>query len=119
MVIEQVKTNQKSNEITAIPELLKLLDIRGGLVTIDPMGCQTKIAKNIVDQGGYYLLAVKVEIAKPSMRFYMQLEHTGQLKLNFIGSLIQYSMKDFSDQKINALLKYGDGKACCYELNNK
>ena len=59
VVIGQVKTDQKSNEITAIPELLKLLDIRGCLVTIDAMGCQTKIAKKIVNKGGDYLLAVK------------------------------------------------------------
>ena len=59
VVIGQIKTNQKSNEITAIPELLKLLDIRGCLVTIDAMGCQSEIAKNIVDKGGDHLLAVK------------------------------------------------------------
>ncbi|MEZ9898787.1 ISAs1 family transposase, partial [Vibrio breoganii] len=45
--------------ITAIPELIKMLDIKGALVTIDAMACQTKIAKAIVDQGGDYLLAVK------------------------------------------------------------
>ncbi len=59
VVLGQVKTNEKSNEITAIPNLLDLLDIRGCLVTIDAMGCQTKIAKKIVDKGGDYLLPVK------------------------------------------------------------
>ena len=59
VVLGQIKTDVKSNEITAIPALLKLLDIRGCLVTIDAMGCQTKIAKKIVDGGGDYLLAVK------------------------------------------------------------
>ena len=59
LVLGQLKTEQKSNEITAIPQLLKMLDLRGALVTIDAMGCQTKIAKTIVDQGGDYLLAVK------------------------------------------------------------
>jgi predicted transposase YbfD/YdcC len=54
-----VKTDAKSNEITAIPELLGLLELRGALVTIDAMGCQTAIAKQIVEQGGDYLLAVK------------------------------------------------------------
>ncbi len=49
VVIGQVKTSEKSNEITAIPELLKLLDIRGCLVTIDAMVCQRDIAKRIVD----------------------------------------------------------------------
>lgn len=59
VVLGQITTDQKSNEITAIPKLLQLLDIRGCLITIDAMGCQTKIAKKIVDGGGDYLLAVK------------------------------------------------------------
>lgn len=59
LVLGQLKTDSKSNEISAIPELLRLLDLRGALVSIDAMGCQTKIAGVIVDQGGDYLLAVK------------------------------------------------------------
>ena len=59
LVVGQFKTKQKSNEITAIPDLIKMLDIKGALVTIDAMVCQTKIAKAIVEQGGGYLLAVK------------------------------------------------------------
>lgn len=59
VVLGQVKTDAKSNEIKAIPELLALLDIRGCLVSIDAMGCQTEIAAKIVDKGGDYLLAVK------------------------------------------------------------
>ena len=59
LVLGQVKTNDKSNEITAIPELLKLLDIRGATITIDPMGTQKAIAKQVVDQKGDYLLALK------------------------------------------------------------
>lgn len=59
VVMGQVKTQDKSNEITAIPALIKLLDIKGCLVSIDAMGCQTGIAKQIVQQGGDYLLAVK------------------------------------------------------------
>lgn len=59
VVLGQVKTSEKSNEITAIPKLLDLLDIRGCLITIDAMGTQTKIAKKIVDKGGDYLLPVK------------------------------------------------------------
>lgn len=55
----QVATDQKSNEITAIPELLKLLDLKGCLVTTDAMGCQGDIAADIVVRGGDYLLAVK------------------------------------------------------------
>jgi predicted transposase YbfD/YdcC len=49
----------KSNEITAIPEMLDLLDIHGATVTIDAMGCQREIAKKIVERGGDYVLALK------------------------------------------------------------
>jgi predicted transposase YbfD/YdcC len=59
LVMGQQKTADKSNEITAIPELLGLLDIRGATVTIDAMGCQTKVATAIIDGGANYLLAVK------------------------------------------------------------
>lgn len=58
-VLGQVKTEEKSNEITAIPELLRALSLKGCLVTIDAMGCQKAIAKQIVEQGGDYLLALK------------------------------------------------------------
>ena len=54
----QLKTSDKSNEITAIPELLELLDIKGSIITIDAMGTQTAIAKKIVDKQADYILAV-------------------------------------------------------------
>ncbi len=57
--LAQVAVEEKSNEITAIPRLLELLDIRGALVTIDAIGCQKEIAKQIVAAGGDYILAVK------------------------------------------------------------
>jgi len=59
VVLGQVATAEKSNEITAIPELLKILDIRGATVTIDAMGCQKVIAQQVRDQGAHYVLAVK------------------------------------------------------------
>lgn len=55
----QVKTSEKSNEITAIPELLDMLAIKGCIITIDAMGCQKDITHNIVDNGGDYVIAVK------------------------------------------------------------
>ncbi len=55
----QTKIKDKSNEIKAIPELLRLLDLTGCIVTIDAIGCQTKIAEQIVSQGADYVLAVK------------------------------------------------------------
>jgi len=63
-VLGQVKTDAKSNEITAIPALLELLDIQGALVTIDAAGTQTAIAAKIVDKGGDYFLAVKANQPK-------------------------------------------------------
>lgn len=59
VIMGQLKTENKSNEITAIPKLIDLLDIKGCLVTLDAMGCQIKIAKKIIAQGGDYLLSVK------------------------------------------------------------
>jgi len=59
LVIGQIKTEAKSNEITAIPDLLQLLALQGCIVTIDAMGCQTAIAEHIRDPGGDYLLALK------------------------------------------------------------
>lgn len=59
VVLGQLKTEEKSNEITAIPALLRLLDVSGCLVTIDAMGCQRTIAQQIVTGGGDYVLALK------------------------------------------------------------
>jgi predicted transposase YbfD/YdcC/predicted DNA-binding protein (UPF0251 family) len=59
ITLGQVIVDEKSNEITAIPKLLKILEISGCLVTIDAMGCQTAIAQAIVDAGADYVLAVK------------------------------------------------------------
>jgi len=59
MVLGQRKVDEKSNEITAIPELLKALELQGCIVTIDAMGCQTAIADLIVERQGDYLLSLK------------------------------------------------------------
>ncbi len=59
LVLAQQKIKEKSNEIKAIPELLRLLDISGCIITIDAMGTQTNIAEQIIDQQADYLLAVK------------------------------------------------------------
>jgi predicted transposase YbfD/YdcC len=59
LCLGQVATHEKSNEITAIPQLLSLLDVRGCIVTIDAMGCQKNIASKIVKQDAEYILAVK------------------------------------------------------------
>jgi predicted transposase YbfD/YdcC len=59
LVLGQVKVDDKSNEITAIPKLLELLELSGCIVTVDAMGCQKEIAQQIIDQGGDYVLALK------------------------------------------------------------
>jgi predicted transposase YbfD/YdcC len=59
LLLGQHAVDGKSNEITAIPKLIKMLELKGAIVTIDAMGCQKEIAKQIVDEGGDYVLALK------------------------------------------------------------
>lgn len=59
LLLGHQKVDEKSNEITAIPKVLSLLALTGCIMTIDAMGCQTEIAKQIIDQGGDYVLALK------------------------------------------------------------
>lgn len=59
ITLGQLKTEEKSNEITAIPELLNVLDIAGSTITIDSMGCQTKIVETIINKKTDYLLGLK------------------------------------------------------------
>ena len=76
LVLGQVKVDENSNEITAIPQLLQMLDLSGCLVTIDAIGTQTEIARQIVEQGGDYLLAVK----ENQGHLYEDLEYLFQLE---------------------------------------
>lgn len=59
LVLGQIKVDDKSNEITAIPELLEMLELSGCIITIDAMGCQTEIAQQIISKGADYVLALK------------------------------------------------------------
>jgi predicted transposase YbfD/YdcC len=59
LVLGQIATDAKSNEITAVPKLLEMLSLKGCIVTIDALNCQRNIARQIVDQGGDYALALK------------------------------------------------------------
>jgi predicted transposase YbfD/YdcC len=59
LVLGQVKVNEKSNEITAIPELIESLAVEGAVITIDAMGCQKKIAKCIIDKKANYVFGLK------------------------------------------------------------
>jgi predicted transposase YbfD/YdcC len=59
LVLGQIATDAKSNEITAVPKLLEMLSLNGCIVTVDALNCQRDIARQIVDQGGDYVLALK------------------------------------------------------------
>ena len=61
LVLGQTKVNEKSNEITAIPELLDLLQIKGAIITIDAMGCQREIAQKILDKKAPYISSLVAE----------------------------------------------------------
>ena len=82
LVIGQEKVDDKSNEITAIPELLRKLDITGCLITIDAMGCQKSIAKLIEEQGGTYILALKSNHPHLSEDAVLYLEHAKKQKFD-------------------------------------
>lgn len=84
VMLGQQACEEKSNEITAIPELLKLLELKGAIVTIDAMGCQKEIAREIVEGGGDYVLAVKEN--QPKLHAAIA-EHFDQLhETEFAGS---------------------------------
>ena len=59
LVLGQLKVSDKSNEITAVPELLRVLELSGCIVTLDAMGCQKKIAREIIEADADYVLALK------------------------------------------------------------
>ena len=59
LVLAQVATDAKSNEITAVPQLLKMLRLEGCIVTVDALNCQREIARQVIDQKGDYVLALK------------------------------------------------------------
>ena len=92
VVLGQVKTEAKSNEITAIPELLNLLYLKKNLITIDAMGCQKDIASKIKDKKADYLLAVKGNQGK--------LHHAFEEKFP-VNVFSNYKGDSFSTQEIS------------------
>jgi len=87
-VLGQIKTDEKSNEITAIPERLKSLELKGCLVTIDAMGCQKKIAEAIIEKEADYLLAVKDN--QPTLHQAIQDYFAQANEMNFEGYDIDF-----------------------------
>jgi predicted transposase YbfD/YdcC len=81
LVLGQTQVDDKSNEITAIPELLRMLEVGGCIVTIDAIGCQTEIAEQIVDKNADYVLALKENqgrLYEDVARLFEDLEYTLQ-----------------------------------------
>jgi predicted transposase YbfD/YdcC len=95
MVFGQLAVDTKSNEITAIPRLLELLDVRGATVTIDAMGCQKNIAQKIIDGKGDYYLAVK--------------ENQPQLHHKVTALLNEAILEDFAGLKHDCFQETGGG----------
>ena len=93
LMLGQIKVEDKSNEITAIPKLLELLDLEGCIITLDAMGTQTKIAQAIVERGGNYVLSLKANhphlLNSVKKQFeLLELESTSE-----INSLLSYQLK--------------------------
>lgn len=82
LVLGQVKTEEKSNEITAIPELLDKLALKGSIVTVDAMGCQHKIAEKITERQGDYVIAVKGN--QPTLEKEITALFAAQMTSNFV-----------------------------------
>jgi predicted transposase YbfD/YdcC len=90
----QVACAEKSNEITAIPELLELLDLHGALVTIDAMGCQKEIASKIRERGGHYALTVKEN--QPNLLEDIQQQFIKAMDTDFAG--MEHSFHEYHDK---------------------
>jgi predicted transposase YbfD/YdcC len=95
LVLGQEATDAKSNEITAIPKLLQMLELKGAIVTIDAMGCQKEIAARIVDGGGDYVLAVKDN--QPTLHAAIQ------------AHFLHLHETDFADCQVRRLTTVDDG----------
>jgi predicted transposase YbfD/YdcC len=117
LVIGQVKTEEKSNEITAIPELLDMLFIKGCIVTIDAMGCQKKIAEKIVsDCKADYVLNVKSNqegLLNDIVAGFQALEDENKIEnLNIAYSLLRNTGRPLGDKELSMLktLEKGHGR---------
>jgi len=110
LVLGQRKVHEKSNEIIAIPELLKVLDLAGAVVSIDAMGCQTAIAAQIVAQQGDYVLALKGNQGNlhPDVRQLFDHAHTQNFRdIEHDFYETEEKGKDMDDRKIVATGSWG------------
>jgi len=92
LCLGQVATAEKSNEITAIPALLELLDLHGAIVTIDAMGCQKAIAAKILERGGDYVLTVKDN--QPTLLANVEKVLTQALDADYAGYRYDYCLTE-------------------------
>jgi predicted transposase YbfD/YdcC len=95
LVLAQVKVDAKSNEITALPEVLRQLAVAGCIVTIDAMGCQREIAQQILDQGGTYVLALK--------------GNQGTLSQEVVDSFVQAEAAGFAGMQVDTAQQVDKG----------
>lgn len=86
LVLAQVKTDADSNEITAVPALLRLLSLKGAIVTLDAMGCQKAIAEQIIEQEGDYVLRVKAN--HPQVHEQLQAHFDAAHATSFVGQRV-------------------------------
>ena len=120
LVLGQLKVDEKSNEITAIPMLLEILDIEGSIITIDAMGCQKDIAEKIIKNGADYILAVKenqaslLENIKDEFLFSKQIEPNvtvdgdhGRIETRVCSVIteFQHLVKDGEWENLNSIIK--------------
>ena len=95
LVLGQKKVEGKSNEITALPELIKVLDLAGCIVTIDAIGCQRKIVKKIIEKDADYVIAVK----KNQPTLYEQVEQVFKQAIRNHGEGLK--MSSFNSKELN------------------
>ena len=93
IALGQVATEAKSNEITAIPELLKQIELKDSLITIDAMGCQKEIARDIVDGGGDFVISLKDN--QPKLREAIEAHFNKHLELDL--EYLQYRSHETSE----------------------
>jgi predicted transposase YbfD/YdcC len=99
LVLGQVKVDEKSNEITAIPELLNLLQIHGAIVTIDAMGCQREIARQIIDKKADYIFSLKGN--QGTLRDDVELFFKEQIERNYADTTVScYETLEISHGRI-------------------
>jgi predicted transposase YbfD/YdcC len=94
LALGQVATEEKSNEITAVPKLLELLELKGCIVTLDAMGCQKEIAEKVVAKGADYLLQVKAN--QPQLHFELEAYFKQALAHEFAG--VAHSVHETSER---------------------